>query len=114
MSLSLIFIQEYHQSSSHISCNIIGAYKPQVKPHNALHQWRKFHIVTRIPEPATQVLELLCDMDVLLPTLALDFRAARIFRDTPKDLWSQIMILIMDKETPRFIGRLPVSIKFLS
>lgn len=85
MSLSLIFIQEYHQSFFHISCNIIRAYKPQVKPHTMSYtRDENFNIMTRIPEPATQVLKLLCDMDVLLPTLALDFPAARIFRTHPK------------------------------
>ncbi|KAI7968065.1 hypothetical protein EIK77_007820 [Talaromyces pinophilus] len=62
------------------------------------------NIMTRIPGPAAQVMGLLCDMDVLLPTLALDFDAARTYRDTARDLRWQIMIIIMELQTPALIN----------
>lgn len=62
--------------------------------------------MTRIPKPAAQVLGFFWNMDILMPTLALEFDAARTFIATANDLSSQIMIRVMDNQNLGLIDRL--------
>lgn len=51
-------------------------------------------------------MELFRDIDVLLPNLALDYGAARTYRDTARDLHWQMMIIIIDLLSPALINGL--------